>query len=180
LTYSESGGETCSATLSFCAYAPPGGRIWTGFEPVGVALTLTSALCNASINAVRAKLAGLRICQMLRIGLLSAAISPVTRTTSGLVASMIDAQGRGLLFGGYRGDLRFNSKRSSVRPPIHRRRSPGCGGRRRDVDDVFIHPDRSNHAVRPAVVRCKEPIIDDDVPAHFSNAGGAHASRQFV
>ena len=55
-----------------------------GFGPVGVALTLTPARCNASMNAVRANAAGSLISATTRVGLGPIAIVPVTTRWPGV------------------------------------------------------------------------------------------------
>src|SRR6478672_9772400 len=60
-----------------------------GFGPLAAALTVTPARFKASMKAVLAKADGSAIGEMLRLGGLPAAISPLTLTTPGRTVSTV-------------------------------------------------------------------------------------------
>ena len=78
LTYSDSFGETKTATWFAGLYEPFAGSSVLGLGPVAVAVTVTPARRSASMNAVRANAAGSCTWKVCTTGALPAGTVPLS------------------------------------------------------------------------------------------------------
>lgn len=76
--------------------------------------------------------------------------------------------------------LRLDGVRRDLRSPVDGRCLPGRRSRRHlDVDEVLVDPDWRDEAIGP-LDRREQPVVDDDVAVHRSDAGGLHLLRELV